>query len=145
MGDLAAYAGLFASAFVAATILPSLSEGVLAGLMLTGHYPVVLLVVFASLGNVAGSAVNWGLGHGVSRFAGRKWFPVDSDMLERAGNWYRRYGRWTLLMSWVPVIGDPLTVAAGVFREPLWVFLVLVSIAKIARYMAVAAVTLNWA
>lgn len=145
MGDVTAYASLFATAFVAATVLPSLSEGVLAGLMLTGHHPVALLVLFASLGNVAGSVVNWVIGRGVGRFAGKTWFPVSPDMLERASQWYRRYGRWTLLMSWVPVIGDPLTVAAGVLREPLWIFLVLVTIAKVSRYVAVAAITLNWA
>ena len=142
MGDLPAYAALFAVALAAATILPMQSEAALAGLILTGDYSVT--IVIAGAGNVLGSAVNWLLGRGIERFKGRPWFPANPSMLARAAGWYHRYGRWTLLLSWVPVIGDPLTVVAGVLREPFWSFLVLVTIAKVARYVALAAVTLNW-
>ena len=55
-----------------------------------------------------------------------------------------RYGRWTLLLSWVPIIGDPLTLVAGVMREPLWSFLLIVSLAKTGRYLMVMALTLGW-
>lgn len=143
MTDAAVYAALFAAAFVAATLLPAQSEMALAGLLIAGEQPAALLLAVASAGNVAGSAVNWALGRGVARWRDRRWFPVRADALARAEAWYRRWGRWSLLLSWMPVIGDPLTVAAGVLREPLWVFLALVTVAKVGRYLAVAAVALG--
>lgn len=143
MADLAVYGGLFLVAFLAATVLPAQSEAGLAGLILSGHYPVALLVAVASLGNTLGALVNWLLGRGVERFSGRRWFPVKPAQLDRAARWYHRYGRWSLLLSWVPFIGDPLTVAAGALREPLASFLLLVAVAKTGRYLAVAALVLS--
>lgn len=143
VNTLLAYSGLLAVAFGAATLLPLQSEAALAGLLLAGYSPALLLVV-ASAGNIAGSCVNWLLGRWIESYRGRRWFPVSEAALARAGEWYRRYGKWTLLLSWMPVIGDPLTLAAGVMREPFPVFLVLVAIAKIARYLFVATVTLAW-
>lgn len=144
MTDLAAYAGLFAAAFGAATILPLQSEAAFAGLLLTGAYPLWALLLVASTGNIAGSAVNWLLGRGVERLRDRRWFPVGPQALARAQHWYRRYGKWSLLLSWVPVIGDPLTVAAGVMREPFPVFLALVAVAKTGRYLVLAALVSGW-
>jgi len=138
MTDLAAYAGLFAVAFVAATILPAQSELALVGLLLTGKFSPVLLIAVAAAGNILGSCVNWLLGGFAERFRDRKWFPVSAQALDKAQGWYRRYGRWSLLLSWMPVIGDPLTVAAGFLREPFWSFLVLVTIAKTVRYVLLA-------
>lgn len=138
MGELAVYAGLFLTAFLAATLLPAQSEAALA-LAVAGGYPVVAVVTVASVGNVLGSVVNWLLGRFVTRFRDRPWFPVSAGSLARAEAWYRRFGRWSLLMAWVPVIGDPLTVVAGILREPLPVFLLLVGIAKVGRYAIVAA------
>lgn len=143
MIDIAAYASLFFVSFAAATILPMQSEAALAGLLLTGDYAPWLLVLIASAGNVLGAVVNWALGRGIERFHDRKWFPVKRHALNRAKNWYSRYGRWSLLLSWVPVIGDPLTVAAGVMREKLPVFIAIVTVAKAGRYIALAFVTLN--
>lgn len=145
MSAVFACLALFFSAFVAATILPAQSESVLTGLILLDQFPVVVLVVVASVGNIAGSVVNWVLGRAVERFKERRWFPVKAAMLERAIGWYHRYGKWSLLLSWVPIIGDPLTVVAGVLREKLWRFLLLVSIAKTGRYVFLAYVVLNWA
>lgn len=145
MQDLAAYAGLFAAAFVAATLLPAQSELVLAGLLVAGSQPAWALLAVASVGNIAGSVVNWALGRGVARFRTRRWFPVSEAALAQAEGWYRRWGRWSLLLSWVPVIGDPLTVAAGVLRERLLPFLILVAAAKLGRYLVVAAAALAWA
>jgi membrane protein YqaA with SNARE-associated domain len=88
--------------------------------------------------------VNWCLGRFLLRFKEKPWFPTSKGQLERAQNWYRRYGRWSLLGSWLPVVGDPLTVVAGVMREPLVPFLVLVTIAKGTRYLVLAALTLAW-
>lgn len=144
MNALTVYGGLFLTAFIAATIFPGQSELALAGLLLSGAYPPVLLIAVASVGNVAGSLVNWALGRFAERFRDRRWFPAGSQTLARAQTWYARYGYWSLLASWMPFIGDPLTVAAGLLREPLWRFLLLVAIAKTGRYLVLAAVTLGW-
>jgi membrane protein YqaA with SNARE-associated domain len=137
MIDLSVYSGLFAVALVAATLFPLQSEALLVGLLLAGKQPAWLLVAVASAGNVAGSTINWVLGRSIERFRERRWFPIKGRALKRAAGWYRRFGRWTLLLSWTPVIGDPLTMIAGVLREPLWSFLLIVSIAKTGRYLAI--------
>lgn len=136
------YFTLFASAFIAATIVPLQSEALLVGLLLADH-PVWVLVTIASIGNVLGSLVNWLLGRGIEGLRNRRWFPVSDADLARAQTWYHRYGKWSLLMSWAPIIGDPLTVIAGIFREPLRVFLPLVAIAKTGRYLVLATITMQ--
>ena len=138
------YLGLFAVALLAATILPAQSEVVLAGMILSERYHLWLLILVASIGNVLGSVVNWFLGRFISHFEGRRWFPVKRNQIAKAERWYQRYGYWSLLLSWAPIVGDPLTVVAGVLREPLPVFLVLVTIAKVGRYLAVAALANSW-
>lgn len=138
------YGGLFAAAFLAATVLPMQSEAVLVGLLLTDDYPVSMLLAVASCGNVLGAVCNWWLGKSVERCRNRAWFPVSAQRLEQARQWYRRYGRWSLLLSWMPVVGDPLTVAAGVMREPLPIFLLIAGGAKIARYLILTGMTLGW-
>lgn len=142
MPDIATYAMLFAVAFGAATILPLQSEVMLTGLLLADYSPAWLIAI-ASVGNVLGSVVNWILGRQLEKFRNRRWFPVNEAQLDRAQRWYQRYGKWSLLLSWVPVVGDPLTVIAGVLREPLPAFLVLVTIAKVGRYLALAAMVLG--
>ncbi len=144
LAHLGAYGGLFIAAFLAATILPAQSESGLAALILASPASVILLVATASLGNILGSVVNWYLGRGINRFTGKRWFPASADQLSRATNWYSRYGRWSLLLSWVPVFGDPLTVVAGIMREPLLRFLLIVGIAKTSRYIVVALLALQW-
>lgn len=142
MSQVGVYAALFVVAFGAATLLPLQSEALLTGLLMADYAP-ALLVAVASVGNVLGSTVNWSLGRQVERFRHRRWFPANQAQLDRARGWYQRYGKWSLLLSWVPVVGDPLTVVAGVMREPLSTFLVLVTIAKVGRYIALAAVVLG--
>lgn len=141
---LAELSGLFAVAFLAATIFPAQSELLLAGMVLAERHPTWTLVAVASAGNVLGSVVNWVLGRFIARFEGRRWFPVSREQVARAERWYQRWGKWSLLLSWAPVIGDPLTVVAGVLREPLPMFLVLVTIAKVARYVMVAVAAGAW-
>lgn len=143
MPDLYAYLGLFAAAFGAATLLPLQSEALLVALLLGGAQPVWTLVLVASLGNVLGSLVNWWLGRYLERFRDRRWFPVSDRRLRQAQRWYGRYGRWSLLLSWLPVIGDPLTLVAGIMREPLWRFTLIVTLAKTLRYAVLAAATLG--
>jgi membrane protein YqaA with SNARE-associated domain len=143
--ELTSYIGLFVAAFGAATLLPMQSEAVLVGMLLADRYVVSTLLAVATVGNVLGSALNWLLGRSVERFRHKRWFPVSESKLEKAQHSYLRYGRWSLLLSWVPIIGDPLTVVAGVMREPLWSFLLIVTLAKGVRYLALTAVTLGWA
>jgi membrane protein YqaA with SNARE-associated domain len=144
MGHFDDYFGLFSASFLAATVLPFQSEIVLFGMLLTNHYAWWGLVIVASLGNILGSVVNWLLGRGLAQFGDRRWFPIQREQIARAETWYHAYGRWSLLLSWLPIIGDPLTIVAGAMRERFPVFLALVSLAKIARYVAVAAITHEW-
>ena len=140
----AGYLGLFLAAFGAATLLPLQSEAVLVGLLVSDRYWLWGLLAVATLGNVLGSLVNWWLGRGLERFQDRRWFPVGPKHMERARAHYQRYGHWSLLLSWLPVIGDPLTLIAGVMREPLGRFLLIVSFAKGVRYGVLAMLTLGW-
>lgn len=142
-GDLAALAGLFASAFGAATLLPLQSEAVLVGLLLLGQQPAWLLLAVATAGNVLGSVLNWLLGRSIERFRHRRWFPVQDKQLQRAQVAYHRYGRWSLLFAWMPVVGDPLTLVAGVMREPLKSFVAIVLLAKFGRYLVLTVATLT--
>ena len=128
---------LFASAFLAATIIPAQSEIVLATMHIKNNYNVYLLVVIASAGNIIGSLINLFLGYYLIKFQNKKWFPVNKKSLVRATNFYQKYGVWSLLLSWVPIIGDPLTVVSGIFRTPIYIFLILISIAKILRYISI--------
>ncbi|MDG0898659.1 DedA family protein [Pseudomonas sp. GD03721] len=143
MLELSGYLGLFLAAFGAATLIPMQSEAVLAGLLASGSYSVTMLLLVATAGNVLGSAANWLLGRYIEHFRHKRWFPVSDDKLARAQVAYHRYGRWSLLLSWVPIIGDPLTMIAGVMREPLWSFLLIVLLAKFSRYLALTAMTLG--
>lgn len=144
MFGLSAYPALFLSAFGAATLLPLQSEALLVALLLAGQHALWALLLTATLGNVLGSWLNWLLGRSIEHYRERRWFPVSPARLEQAQSWYARYGRWSLLLSWMPVIGDPLTLVAGVMRERLWVFLLIVTLAKAGRYVVLAALTLAW-
>ncbi|RZG74938.1 DedA family protein [Acinetobacter wuhouensis] len=130
-----AYLLLFLSAFGAATLLPLQSEAVLVGLLLQTQYSAYLLLVIATMGNVLGSCVNWYLGLRIERFKHKKWFPVSEKNMIKAEKIYQKYGFWSLLLSWTPVIGDPITLIAGLMKENFWRFLFIVTIAKAGRYL----------
>jgi membrane protein YqaA with SNARE-associated domain len=140
----AVYFSLFLISLGAATILPLGSEPAVIGLLAGGTLPWQGIVLVASIGNILGSIVNWLLGRSFTHFQDRRWFPVSQKHMAQARGWYHRYGRASLLLSWVPVIGDPLTVAAGALREPLWSFALLVAIAKTGRYLVLTAIVLKW-
>ena len=143
MLTFSAYLGLFISALGDATLLPLQSESVLVALLLSTAYSPWILLAVASAGNILGSLINWLLGRYLEHFRERRWFPLSAAQLQRAQHWYARYGRWTLLLSWLPIVGDPLTLVAGIMRERLWVFLLIVSLAKTARYAALIVLTLG--
>ncbi|MEE4891656.1 YqaA family protein [Pseudomonas alliivorans] len=139
MFEFSSYFGLFMAALGAATLLPMQSETVLAGMLLSQAYPAAVLLLVATAGNVLGSVLNWLLGRSIIRLRHKRWFPASEAQLEKAQRFYLTYGYWSLLLSWVPLIGDPLTVIAGVLREPLWRLVLIVTLAKGARYLMVAA------
>lgn len=144
MFELTSYLGLFLAAFGAATLLPLQSEAVLVGMLVSRSYSTAALLTVAIVGNVLGSVVNWSIGRSMERYRHKRWFPISERHLTRAQATYRRFGRWALLLSWMPIIGDPITLVAGVMRERLWPFLIIVTLAKGLRYLALAAVTLGW-
>lgn len=124
---------LFITGFIAATLLPASSELLLLALFQQGLNP-MLLWLSATAGNTLGSCVNWYLGREILRFRNRRWFPVSSDSLQRAQQHFKRYGYWSLLFAWLPVVGDPLTFVAGILRMRFSVFVVLVLAGKGLRY-----------
>jgi membrane protein YqaA with SNARE-associated domain len=126
---------LFISAFGAATLLPLQSEAVLLGAFVQGEYAALILIAIASLGNILGSCVNWWLGLKIERYKNKKWFPVSEAKMLQAQGIYQKYGYWSLLLSWTPIIGDPITLIAGLLKENFWRFLLLVSVAKTGRYL----------
>ena len=131
------YLTMFSSAFLAATIVPFASEITLTAALAAGG-AVHWLIIVATLGNTLGATVNWVFGRFIERFRDRGWFPADSKQLERAQAWFRRYGVWSLLLAWLPVIGDPLTVLAGTMRVHIVPFLILVAAGKGLRYAVLA-------
>ncbi|MEZ5535019.1 MAG: YqaA family protein [Thiolinea sp.] len=138
------YLSLFFSAFLAATIFPAQSEALLVTLTLKQPEAVGWLVLVATVGNTLGSVLNWWLGRYLHHFRHKRWFPVSEKGLQRAEQRFRKYGLWSLLLSWMPVIGDPLTVVAGLLRVPFWTFLLLVGVAKGGRYLLISGVVVWW-
>ncbi|WP_343578847.1 YqaA family protein [Acinetobacter sp.] len=137
------YCLLFLSAFGAATLLPLQSEAVLMALLVQGTSQPFYLILVATIGNVLGSCVNWWLGLKIEHFKDKKWFPVSEQRLQQAQQIYHKYGFYSLLLSWTPVIGDPITLIAGLMKENFWRFFVIVTIAKGGRYLTLYALYLG--
>lgn len=133
---LTSYLTLFAASFLAATILPFYSEVVLFALLRAGGDPLVLVVV-ATTGNTLGAVVNWVIGRYLLHFQDRKWFYFKQSQIERAQQWYNRYGFWSLLLAWLPIGGDALTLIAGIMKVRIATFIILVGIGKAARYISI--------
>lgn len=134
---LFSYFQLLLFSFLAATILPFSSEILLSTMYITGSFQTINLLVIASLGNISGSIVNWYLGKKINLYQKKKWFPVSSDQLKKSEYYFQKYGLWSLLLSWVPIIGDPITLFAGILNVRFQIFVILVSISKISRYIFV--------
>ena len=129
--------GLFLLSFSAATLLPGGSEAALVGMAALSMHSIYLLLLVASVGNTLGSVLNYGLGRLALKYQDRKWFPISRLELGKAQSWFERWGQGSLLLAWAPVIGDPLTFAAGVMRMHFGHFILLVALSKTLRYMAV--------
>jgi membrane protein YqaA with SNARE-associated domain len=131
------YISLFAISFFAATILPVSSELTLAGLINTNDYNNIILLSSASLGNILGSVFNWAIGFYLSENINKKWLPFSQTQINKASLKFKKFGAWSLLFAWVPIIGDPLTFIAGVLKLHFFIFLLLVSLGKIGRYFLI--------
>jgi membrane protein YqaA with SNARE-associated domain len=142
--SLMIYAALFLSALASATLLPGSSDAALLALLASGNGDPTLLVAAATAGNVARSLLTWGLGRYLLHLSAQPSFPVRPADYTRAAGWFRRYGIWLLLFSWLPVVGHPLTLAAGAARVWLLPFLILVSLGKAGRYLAIFAAFAAW-
>jgi membrane protein YqaA with SNARE-associated domain len=131
------YLSLFGISFLAATILPFSSELSLAGLISTSNFNNSLLLIAASLGNILGSVVNWLIGFYSRNFTSKKWFPFNETQITRSSKWFEKFGKGSLLFAWVPILGDPLTLVAGLLRVRFLDFIILVAIGKVSRYLVV--------
>ncbi len=126
---------LFFSAFGAATLLPLQSEAVLISSLHYSAYAPSLLIGVASIGNILGSCVNWYLGRSLLHFQQKRWFAFRPEQIVKSQALYAKYGSPLLLLSWVPVIGDPITLIAGFLKESFIRFILLVTLAKVSRYL----------
>ncbi len=123
--------GLFASAFISSTLLPGGSEAVLAALALHNHHSVSAMLAVATAGNTLGGMSSWLIGYLIAK----RWPATQMEKPEqqRAVDWLHRYGSPILLLSWLPVVGDPLCVAAGWLRINFWVSLLMIAAGKALR------------
>ena len=134
--------GLFLAAFVAATPVPFQSEIIFGGMVAAEPARFWLILAVASVGNTLGSCVNYALGRGLAGVALPARFRIPEAAMARAEAWFRRWGVWSLLLSWLP-LGDVLTVVAGVLKTPVWLFVTLVALAKTGRYLVLGLIVLG--
>ncbi|MBU1296016.1 MAG: DedA family protein [Gammaproteobacteria bacterium] len=128
------YLFIFLVSFLSATILPLGSEGLLLYYANDATLSVFYLWIWASLGNTLGGVTNWFLGLYLIRFEHKKWFPMKALTRQKAERFFNKYGIWSLLFTWLPVVGDGIALVSGMLRTPIWYFLPLVLIGKAARY-----------
>ncbi len=128
---------LFLLSLIAATLLPLGSEWLLVALILQGLPPIQVVAV-ATAGNVLGALITYGIGIWGSEFFMKKLLRVSQKQTARAMELYQRYGPLSLLFAWLPIIGDPLCLAAGILRLQPLIFLCFVFIGKLGRYAFIA-------
>lgn len=128
------YCFVFLISFLSATILPLGSEGALLYYASDIELSAFWLWFFASIGNTLGSLTNWLLGLYLLRYKNKKWFPVNTEIRKKAERLFNRYGVFSLLFAWLPVVGDGIALVSGVLRTSIWYFLPLVLVGKAARY-----------
>lgn len=133
---------LFLLSFLAATILPIGSEWLLVILIIQGLSP-TNVVITASIGNFLGACTTYLIGICGSDFFIRSVLRISDEQLDRSRKVYEKYGTWSLLLSWLPVVGDPLCLLAGLFRIGVGRFSLLVFVGKFSRYATLAFFTLQ--
>lgn len=133
---------LFIVSFLAATVLPLGSEWLLVALILQTHNPQSVVAV-ATIGNYLGACTTYALGIWGSAFITEKLLRINQAEMGRATRLYQKYGSWSILLSWVPVIGDPLCLVGGSLRLNFVHFSLLAFIGKLARYALIASVTVS--
>ena len=134
------YPALFTVSFMASTLLPLGSEWLLV-MMLVNRFDPLTSVAVATAGNLLGALTTYGIGRGGGDVLIQRLLRIPPEIQEQACRRYRRYGAWSLLVSWLPVIGDPLCLAGGVMRVHPGLFTLLVGAGKLVRYGAVALLT----
>jgi membrane protein YqaA with SNARE-associated domain len=135
------YITLFISAFISATLFPLGSEALLVYNLLQNH-PWQALLLVATLGNTLGSGVNYYLGLKGEAFLEKKGY-LKEQSIQKYKKFFNQYGAWVLLLSWVPIIGDPITFIAGVLKYDIKKFVLLVFVAKLGRYAVLVYITLS--
>ena len=128
---------LFFSALVSATLFPGGSEILLLSRLHDGG-SATSLVLTATLGNVLGSLITYGMGRLGNEAVHKRWLRISEAQLQRAERWFAGYGRPALILAWLPVVGDPLCLVAGMLRCGLFSFLALVTLGKLGRYTLLA-------
>ncbi|MDD2336459.1 MAG: DedA family protein [Geobacteraceae bacterium] len=137
------YPALFLLSFLAATILPLGSEWLLAALVVKGMDPVLSIAV-ATAGNTLGACTTFGIGLYGGPFLIDRVLRISDESRCKAETLFGKYGLWSLLFSWVPVVGDPLCFVAGVLRIQFALFVVLVLIGKLARYGIISLIAVKY-
>jgi len=130
------YLTLFFISFGSATLLPFGSEALYVYYINAGHN-IFLLWLFASLGNTLGSIINYYLGNRGESYLESKGY-ISTKKIDSTKKYFNKYGGWSLLLSWVPIIGDPLTFIAGIFHYNFKYFTIIVFISKSTRYAVIA-------
>ena len=136
------YSGLFVLSFLASSLLPVGSEWLLVLMLIKGNDPLATVSV-ATIGNYLGSCTTWAIGIWGGPLLIRRVLRIDPATEEAAVRFYRRYGVWSLLLSWMPIIGDPLCLAGGILRVDFTRFSLLVFTGKLVRYAVVSWLTLG--
>ena len=134
------YLILFVSAFISATLFPLGSEALFI-YDITKGYSIVSLLVFATIGNTLGSCVNYYLGLKGEAFCEKKKY-INKKSIDKYKKLFDKFGIFALLLSWAPIIGDPITFIAGILKYNFKVFFMVVLIAKFLRYALLAYLTL---
>lgn len=127
------YVSLFLLSFLASTIVPIGSEWLLITMVIKGQDP-ILSVASATTGNTLGACTTYAIGIYGSEWVSRKLLRFDELSRKRAEMFYAKFGVWSLLFSWLPIVGDPLCLAGGLLRIHFGVFLLLVFVGKLIRY-----------
>ena len=132
-----AYVTVFFTSLLASTLIPISSEISFIAFLYKGYSPFALCLT-ATIGNTLGACINAYIGRYFTRFKSSKYFPVTEAQWQSAENYFKKYGMWSLLFSWLPIIGDALSFVAGAFKVNPYIFLIFITTGKAARYGFIA-------